>query len=130
MWNDFKARMDWCVQSYAKANHHPRAVLNGDASNAILKRSAKPGDLLKFDATGSTDPDKDALRYSWWFYSEAGRQPFGKPLPIADPASEKIAVMVPESAAARELHLILEVWDQNEVVPLVDYRRVVINVAK
>ncbi len=23
IWNDFKARMDWCVQPYAKANHHP-----------------------------------------------------------------------------------------------------------
>ena len=29
MWNDFKARMDWCVQPYAKANHHPVAAFNG-----------------------------------------------------------------------------------------------------
>ena len=36
MWNDFKARADWCVKSYDHANHHPVAVLNGDHSNAII----------------------------------------------------------------------------------------------
>ena len=32
MWNDFRARMDWCVQSYEEANHNPVAVLDGDAT--------------------------------------------------------------------------------------------------
>jgi hypothetical protein len=128
MWNDFKARMDWCVQPYAKANHHPRAVLNGDTSDAILKRTAKPGEVLKFAATGSTDPDKDELRYSWWFYPEAGRQPYGKALPIENALSDKIEVIIPPDARGKELHLILEVWDQSEIVPLVDYRRAVITV--
>jgi hypothetical protein len=129
MWNDFKARMDWCVQPYAKANHPPHAVLNGDATDAILKLSAKPGDVMKFDASGSTDPDKDALRYSWWIYPEAGRRPYGKALPIANASSDKIEVTIPPDAAGKELHLILEVWDQSAIVPLVDYRRVVIDVA-
>jgi len=130
MWNDFKARMDWCVQPYAKANHHPRAVLNGDTSRAILKRPAKPGEVLKFDATASTDPDKDALRYRWWIYPEAGRQPYGKALPIENASSGTIEVTIPPDARGKELHLIVEVWDQSKIVPLVDYRRVVITVAE
>ena len=37
IWNDFKARMDWCVQPYAQANHHPVVAVDGDSSNAIVK---------------------------------------------------------------------------------------------
>jgi hypothetical protein len=129
MWNDFQARMDWCVEPYAKANHHPRAALNADTTDTILKLSAQPGDVLKFTAAGSTDPDGDGLRYSWWFYPEAGRQPYGRGLPIENPTEREITVTVPADAAGRELHLILEVWDQSLIVPLVDYRRVVITVA-
>ena len=129
MWNDFKARMEWCVQPYAKANHPPHAVLNGDASRAILKLAAKPGDVMKFDAAGSTDPDKDTLRYSWWIYPEAGRRPYGKELPIQNATAERIQFTIPPDAAGKELHLILEVWDQSKIVPLAAYRRVVINVA-
>jgi hypothetical protein len=130
LWNDFKARMDWCVQPYAKANHPPHAVLNGDASDGILNLSAKPGEAMKFDASGSTDPDKDALRYSWWFYPEAGRKPYGHELPVENATAEKFSVTIPPDAAGKELHLILEVWDENKIVPLVDYRRVVITVAE
>ena len=126
MWNDFKARMDWCVQPYAKANHHPLAVLNGDASNAILKLSAKPGETVKFTAASSTDPDKDTLRFSWWIYPEAGRNPYGKALPLENTTADKIQFTIPADAAGKELHLILEVWDQSLIVPLVDYRRAVI----
>ena len=32
--NDFAARMDWCVQPYTEANHHPVAVVNGDRLSA------------------------------------------------------------------------------------------------
>ncbi len=128
MWNDFKARMDWCVQPYAKANHRPNAVLNGDKSDDILKLSAKPGDRLKFSATGSTDPDHDALSFVWWNYPEAGGEPYGKELPIENANSKKIALTVPADAAGKEIHLILEVRDKSLIVPLVDYRRVVITV--
>jgi len=128
MWNDFRARMEWCVQPYSQANHAPQAVLNGDPSHAILRLTARAGDILKFNAAGSTDPDGDALRYSWWIYPEAGRHPDGKELAIKNPANAQIQFTVPADAAGRELHLILEIWDNHPVVPLAAYRRAIIDV--
>lgn len=128
MWNDFKARADWCVKPYDEANHHPIATLNGDNSNAIILKNAKTGEQMTFDASGSTDPDGDRLRYSWWIYPEAGRKPYGKDLAIENADRSKIALTIPKDAAGKELHLILEVWDDSDIVPLVDYRRVVISV--
>lgn len=121
--------MDWCVRPVAKANHQPRATLNGNASKAILRLTAKPDDGLKFSAAGSTDPDQDALRYAWWFYPEVGRHPYGCDLPIPNSTNHEIAVTVPMDAAGRELHLTLEVWDDRSIVPLVDRRRAVSTVA-
>lgn len=130
MWNDFQARMDWCVKPFSEANHHPRASLNGDASDSIVRRSAKPGQSLTFSAEGSTDPDGDALRFNWYVYPEAGARPYGKPLPIGNSAAARVELPVPLDAAGKELHLILEVWDESEIAPLVDYRRVVVSVAE
>jgi hypothetical protein len=128
MYNDLRARMDWCVKSYDEANHHPVAVLNGDDSNTILKKEVRAGEVLSFDASGSTDPDGDKLRYYWWIYPEAGRKPYGKEVEINNPYQSKIDLKIPEDAEGKELHLILEVWDQSPIVPLVDYRRVVLTV--
>lgn len=128
MWNDLKARMDWCVASFEAANHHPSASINNDHTDEIIKISASPGEKLKFDASASRDPDGDFLRYYWWVYPEAGRTPYGQELPLINPTGEKIEITIPDDAGGKELHLILEVWDKSEIVPLVDYRRVVIDV--
>ncbi len=129
MWNDFRARMDWCVEPYENANHHPIAALNGDLSDRILRFSAKPGLTMMFDAAASNDPDEDALRYSWWVYSEAGPRPYGKPVAIENATEPEVEFRVPSDAGGKELHLILEVWDESSIVPLVDYRRAVISVS-
>ncbi len=129
MWNNLQARMDWCVKPFTEANHHPRAAIDGDPGFDIIRRTAHPGDVLIFDASASTDPDGDALTFSWWIYHEAGRAPYGNPLPLADAASPRVTLTVPGDAAGRELHLILEVTDRSSIVPLTAYRRVVVDVA-
>lgn len=128
MWNNLQARMDWCVNSYDNTNHHPIACVNNDSSNSILRISAKSGESLAFDASCSRDPDGDHLRYYWWIYPEAGRRPYRKELSLENSTSEKIVLNVPQDAIGKELHLILEVWDQSDILPLADYRRFVIDV--
>jgi hypothetical protein len=128
MWNDLKARMDWCVEPYENANHHPVAVFNGDSSHRIIKIKANYGETITLDATGSSDPDDDNLSFRWWVYSEAGPKPYPKPLEIPDASSIRTSFTIPADAGGKNLHIILEVKDDNPIVPLVVYRRVVVMV--
>ena len=126
MWNDEKARMDWCIKPFAQANHNPVAAVNGDAEDTIIAWNAKPGQVLDLDATGSTDPDMDSLSYHWWIYNEAGTYP--TPLSVADTGKAKTTFTVPANALGKEIHVILEVEDKNSITPMYDYRRIVISV--
>ena len=128
MFNDFRARMDWCVQDYAHANHPPHAVLNGDDSDAIIQMEAAANETITLDADGSSDPDEDELRFHWWVYAKAGKRSYEKPLSVEDSSAKKTSLTVPDDAVGKELHVILEVWDQSSIVPTVDYRRVIIQV--
>ena len=121
--NDFQARMDWCVKSYSEANHSPVAVVNNDSSGNTLRIPATPGNALRLDASGSSDPDGDGLSFKWWVYREAGT--YESIVPIADGASMQTSLQVPCDAAGRTIHVILKVKD-NGSPPLTSYRRVVI----
>lgn len=126
MWNDFRARMDWCTKPYEEANHHPIVVLNGDQSNQTLKLKSKPGKIIKLDASASTDPDQDELSFNWWFYKEAGAKPYLKQIELKYINPSKVQFKIPEDASGKELHLILELSDKHPEVSLVSYKRVVI----
>ena len=78
--HDFAARMDWTITDVARANHNPRVVVNGQPGKAPLTVDAVVGTPLTLDATGTTDPDKHTLTYSWFFYPEAGGGIPGQPL--------------------------------------------------
>ena len=126
--NDFKCRMDWCLNPYDKANHHPVAAFQGDKSDRIVRRPAKPGQTISLDASTSTDPDKDTLAIRWYTYPEAGTY-LGK-VTILDSKQTEARVTIPADAAGKQIHVILEVKDLNPIASLYDYRRIVIDVSK
>lgn len=128
MYNDFKCRMDWCVKDFENANHSPVAAINGDSEEKIHFVNANPGQILEFDGSASTDPDGDQLQFSWWIYEEAGTCNSAIKLIHAD--QSKVSIEIPDDAKGKEIHLILEVIDDNEIAALHDYRRIVLNVNK
>jgi hypothetical protein len=128
MYNDHAARMDWCVKDFEDANHHPHAAVNGDSSDEILQLKCLPREVLQFNAEGSSDPDGDRLKYRWWIYEEAGNYP-GRIL-LGSPSDISTDLHVPTGAGGKQIHLILEVTDQNPIVQLTDYRRIVIHVSE
>jgi Protein of unknown function (DUF1593) len=80
--NDFAARLAWSVEDAKGANHNPDVVVNGRRGREPVELEAAVGQPLKLDAAGTTDPDGDALRFSWFFYSEAGAGIPGQPLVV------------------------------------------------
>jgi hypothetical protein len=70
--HDFAARMAWTVNGTADANHNPDVVVNGVKGKAPIAIDAKVGTAIALDAAGSTDRDRHALRYQWFFYPESG----------------------------------------------------------
>lgn len=122
--NDYQARMDWCVKEFNEANHPPGPVLNGDKSLREIEITAKPGELIKLDATGTTDIDGDSISYSWQFYPEAGNYEGQIEVEDADQATTQF--VVPEDAAGKTTHMLLLVSDDG-IPSLTRYRRLVVN---
>jgi hypothetical protein len=124
--NDFEARMDWTVTSnYADANHHPSAVVNGDSSRAVLSLTASPGSTVTLRAAGSSDPDGDALVYSWTYYEEPSS--YDGTVGIQNSSSETATVSIPSDARGRTIHIVLVLHDAGSP-NLYAYRRIIIDV--
>jgi hypothetical protein len=119
--------MDWSVKPFEEANHHPVAAFRGDTSHAIVRMRALAGEEVALDATASGDPDDDPLVYRWWIYQEAGTYP-GE-VTISSAHQPEASVRIPTGAAGKQIHVILEVRDENPIASLFCYRRIVIDVA-
>ena len=125
--NDFKGRMDWCVETRENANHNPVAVINGIDKRVILRTKARTGETLTFDASDSFDPDKgQKINFSWWVYPESGT--YYKYIALKNPHTARLKFPVPKDAGGKQIHLILEVSDNSDIATMKDYRRIVIDV--
>lgn len=127
--NDFAARMDWTIKSYAEANHPPEPKLSHPD-----RLSARLGDTLELSAEGSTDPDKDALSFEWFVYGEAGGFTTssgrnGRMVTIANADQPKINLTIPKNSVFRTgtLHVIVAVTDKGTPA-LTRYKRVILDV--
>ena len=156
--HDFAARMAWTVEPYEKANHNPVVIVNGRAGDEPLQLSAKVGVPVTLDASGTKDPDGNALRYDWFFYQEAGRGIPGHPVairrlapagaappgagnipsaPVDGPPQPPPRVTIEGATSARATvtprvagvsHVILAVRD-NGAPTLTSYRRIILTIA-
>jgi hypothetical protein len=124
--HDFAARADWCVaDEYSKANHHPRAVLEGDSSRAILRQTAKSGEKVELSSATSSDPDGDRFTATWFAYPEAGTCREAVTLSSMD--GEKTSFVAPRVSSPQTVHVILQVEDDGTPT-LTSCRRAVIEV--
>ena len=126
IWNDFAARMAWTTtDDYSAVNHHPTAAIGKDRSLECLHKKARPGDVLRFDASRSGDPDGDSLAFRWTVYAEPST--YKGTVDIAGGDTPRCRVAVPANASGKTIHLILTVTDDGTPA-LTAYRRIVIEV--
>jgi hypothetical protein len=117
--NDFRARLDWCVQPFAKANHPPKPAVRG-----ALTRTVISGTEVVLDASSSTDPDRQTLRFAWQFYPEVGSYRGEMPA-LRGAETARAAFIAPVVEKTQTLHILLSVTDTGEP-SLTRYRRIVI----
>jgi hypothetical protein len=121
--NDFAARMDWCVQPYAAANHPPVVRLQGPREVKV-----PVGGSVTLDVSGSTDPDGDPLQYRWFHYPEAGDYFHWRGIRIHGADAPVAKVEIPaevDLAEPRSTHVVVAVTDNGEP-SLTRYERVIV----
>jgi len=119
--NDFASRADWCVKSFAKANHPPVVVLGHAAELEV-----RPGATVKLSVRGTSDPDGDKLEYRWWQYREAGS--YDGTIEIRGAGKQNASFTVPGNAGnGKTIHIICDVTDTG-TPQLTRYQRVVVEI--
>lgn len=117
--NDWQAKADWCVKLVEEVNQSPVVQLED-----VHDRVAKVGDVIQLDATGSYDPNGDALTFKWWQYREPGTYAGLVTLENADTATATLT-MPQDGDMGQTIHVICEVTDKG-TPPLTRYQRVIV----
>lgn len=119
--NDMAARMDWCVENYAGANHPPVPVLKSPE-----RMDVRSGEWFVLDASDSYDPDGDSLSYLWFNYPEAGTM--DREVRIGGSENiHSVKVRAPEVTKPETLHFILKLSDKG-TPSLCRYKRIIVEV--
>lgn len=119
--NDFRARLDWCVNDRAHANHPPLVSVRGGS-----ERKVRAGAEVTLDSTPSHDPDGQLLRLDWTYYPEPGTYR-GEAPTLRPAANGKVTFTAPTVTEPAMLHFIVSATDNGEP-PLTRYRRVIVKV--
>lgn len=123
IFNNFAARMEWAASGIG--NRNPELVINGIGGLAPIEIKVAPGDIVKLDISGSSDPDGDSVVYKWWLMPEAGSSLPEECLEFS--ASGNAEIKIPEDSNAGDIHIICECTDSG-TIPLTSYRRIIIQV--
>jgi len=157
--HDFAARMDWTIKDVSHANHNPEVIVNDESGKAPITLHARVGTPLTLDAAGTRDPDGNRLKYTWFFYPEAGSGIPGRPVaagasaivdggtppeggipsaPAGGPREPGPRVTIDNASTARATvtprvagtaHIILVVEDDGNP-SLTTYRRIILNIVQ
>lgn len=118
--SDFMARMQWADEGCG--NRNPQVIVGGNKGREPIHIKAKPGEIVRLDASQSMDPDGDGLSFCWWQQPE-----IGKTKVTISQSEESIAtIRVPADAVDDTIHIICEVHDHGPF-HLVSYRRIIIS---
>ncbi len=121
IFNDFAARMDWAKDG--DGNRNPIVSVNGDSGIATLKLTPAAGRTVTLDASASSDPENNKLKFSWWVLAEAGN--CTNNIAISGSETSRANVSIPSDAAGKSFHVICEVTDDG-TPNLTSYRRIIV----
>ena len=118
--NDFAARANWCINDYSHSNHRPKVNIVGG-----LNREVAAGSRVILNASGTTDPDGNALTFNWWEYADADNT-ISK-VSISNSTSKDSASFIVPNEAGKEIHIILTVTDDGSP-NLESYARIIFKI--
>lgn len=126
--NDFAARIGWTLSDrFRDGNHAPMVMVNGRTGQGAIHLTARSGEAVTLDATGTSDPDGGAVHLRWWQYREVGGIPPQPPVTIESPEAHSTRIVLPQVNKPMAIHLIAEARDDG-TPSLTGYRRIIIDI--